>query len=180
MKSILALFVISPCLFAQTAAMPQTTLAQAIPNNIVNQIVLASVTNAKAPGLQTPPGGLDTPVGISPNTVLLTWPPPSEAMSIYQVGAPGLTNRVYVRRGMYSTYPKAQPQGLLIWTGPARYFANNNPSGACNQYATLVLPVITIPSGSVWNCTASRWTLGIQWAQDIGWWNTNTISWRST
>ncbi len=180
MRSIL-LFVITTAslLRAQTAAMPETILAQPVANAITNEIVLQRITAAFAPGTQTPPGGLDSPVGISPNTVMLTWPPPSEAMSIYQVGLPGLTNRVLARRGMYSTYPKAQAVGMLIFIGPARYFANNNPSGVCNPYATLVLPLVTIPSGIVWNCTNNRWTQGIQWYQDQGYWNTTIIAWRS-
>lgn len=164
---------------AQTASFPETTFLQPVTNIVTNQLVLASIQSAFAPGVQESKGVIGSPYGISSNTVMLSWPPPSEAFSIYQVGAAGLTNRVFARRGMYSTYPSTHAQGQLVFLGPANYFRNNNPSGACNIFSTLVLPTITIPSGVVWNCTNSRWVQGIQWGQDIGWWNTTTIAWRS-
>ncbi len=185
MKLLLIPVILALSLHAQTAGMPETTLAQPIANATVNQIVLAEIQAAHAPGVQEPQGGVGSPIGISANTVMLSWPPPSEAFSIYQVGAPGLVNRIFARRGMYSTYPHTSLQGTLIWLGPGNYFANSNPSGRCDTKAVLVLPVITIPSGVVWNCRVSGistigvWTQGITWDQDIGWWNTQAIQWRA-
>ncbi len=90
---------------------------------------------------------------------------------------------VLARRGMYGTYtygkPK-HPEGQLIWLGPGGYFRNSNPSGACDRTKILALPVVTIPSGIVWNCPDSGiWKQGITWAEDIGWWSTQTIHWRA-
>jgi hypothetical protein len=168
MKFLLPL-ILAASLHAQTAGMPETVLAQPIPNVTTNQIVLETVFAAHAPGVQEPEGGIGSPIGVSANTVMLSWPPPSEAFSIYQVGAPGLVNRVFARRGMYSTYPHTPAQGTLIWLGPGNYFRNSNPSGKCDNTAVLVLPVLTIPSGSVWNCFTTALT-----------WEAATFSWNAT
>ena len=181
MKRFCALVItLSSVLGAQTVGTPETTLAQPILNITTNQIVLASIQAAHAPGVQEQQGVIGSPIGnFSANTIMLSWPPPSEAYSIYQVNTPGLTNNVFARRGMYSTYPQMPPMGELIWLGPASYFANFAPSGYCNATSLPNLPVVTIPSGVVWNCTNGQWTQGITWAEDIGWWETTTIAWRS-
>jgi len=182
MKTILSLLAFSASLFAQSYPMTETILAAPLNGIVTNQVQLATLQYAKAPGVQFPQGGIGSPVGVSPNTVMLTWPFSTkgvEAMSIYQVGAAGLTNRVFANRGMYSTYPNSWPAGTLIWNAPASYFANSNPGGACNVTAAGALPRVTIPSGSVWNCVNSRWTFGIEWQQDIGWWQATPAPWNS-
>lgn len=172
-------FVIAASLHAQIVGMPETILAQPVPNVTTNQIVLAEIQAAHAPGVQEAQGVIGSPIGISANTVMLSWPPPSEAFSVFQVGAPGLVNRVFVRRGMYSTYPHTPAQGTLIWLGPGSFFRSSNPSGRCDATALPVLPVVTIPSGVVWNCVSGNWKQGITWDEDAGWWATQAIQWRS-
>lgn len=208
MKTVFLLAISAASLCAQTAGFPETIFSQPVTDITTNRFSLGTVTPANAPGVQETIGVVGSPIGVSPNTVMLSWPPPPEVFSIYRVNP----NFVFALRGMYSTYTYTHPQGQMVWIGPGNYFRNSNPSGKCDPTAQLVLPVVTIPSGIVWNCPTtgiewlqatfswvattpiysptttwqqsagtglSTWTQGITWDEDVGWFDTTAIAWNS-
>jgi hypothetical protein len=105
-----------------------------------------TVTVASATGI-TGPGSLG-----QPTTVLYI---DREEMKV--TGAPNGTT-IPVQRGSDSTPVTAHASGAVVWYGPQGYFAQGDPSGSCTSTLQLVLPVISVPTGNIWNCGNGQWT----------------------
>jgi len=49
--------------------------------------------------------------------------------------------------------------GATIYVGPANYFSTSDRAGSCTSTNELVLPVINIANGNIYQCTSSLWTI---------------------
>lgn len=59
------------------------------------------------------------------------------------------------RTGRTSTHAS----GATVYVGPAEYFTTRDRAGSCTSTLELVLPVINIDTGIIYQCTSSLWTI---------------------
>lgn len=110
-----------------------TTLSTAVTSKTTNTITVTSAT------------------GFSVGRIAYTG---REAMRIQAVSGTTIT----VRRGSDSTRAYTHASGATIYVGPVEYFSTYDRSGSCTAANELVLPVINLKSGTIWNCVSSVWT----------------------
>lgn len=139
--SILCL-VIAFAAFGQTAT-TTTTLSSSI-NQSQNTIVVASATGIVASAV-----GADQLVMIN-----------KEVMKVTAVASTTLT----VQRGVKGTGASAHATLATVWAGPPSVFLNSDPvrGSTCTAANQPYLPVISVSTGTVWNCTNLS-----TWGQDM-------------
>jgi hypothetical protein len=65
---------------------------------------------------------------------------------------------ISVQRG-YGTSISAHASGAQVYVGPEQYFGAVDKSGSCTSTLELVLPVVNVTNGNIWNCYSSKWVL---------------------
>lgn len=138
--------------YAQTpATFPSSTLPNALAQNYVGPIQLASNANVFPPGLPGPPsGGIGEGTGQSLTILFVD----SEAMCVQAIQGPYLI----VERGCQGTPQQAHNAGAKVWINGSQFYRQySNPSGACSLANIPFLPVIVIDNATFWNCVNSVW-----------------------
>ena len=79
----------------------------------------------------------------------------AEAMRIRS--ASGTT--ISVIRGSAGTRAVTHATAAVIYAGPPNYFSSYNRAGSCTSGNELVLPVINISNGNIYQCTSSLWVI---------------------
>ncbi len=124
-----------------------------LPGDSNDTVLLSSTACVTAPGLPTSPSAIGTPI-----------PPPalSELFidnEAFRVNFVDSSTQVRVERATEGTSLAAHAAGAFVWCGPAGWFGINDPGGKCFLPVIPVQPLVVIPSGQVWCCTNSQWTL---------------------
>jgi hypothetical protein len=120
---------IAPRLQAQATTV-QTTLSAAV-TATADRVVVASAT------------------GVSAGRILVI---DREAFVVQSIT--GTT--ALVRRGTNGTFAAAHISGAVVLGGPTNYFLQSDPPpGGCTATNFIALPAVVLPSGSVFNCSAS-------------------------
>jgi len=138
--SILLLLGVFAGLAFPQATMTSTTLSVAL-NATDTKLTVASAT------------GITAPSGSQVTTILFA---DKEAMAVQAVNGTVIT----VRRA-YQTRSSSHASGATVYVGPPAYYYQFDPAGSCTSAAELVLPRIVVPTGNVWTCTSSQWTLSV-------------------
>lgn len=150
-KLLFAALFITAFAFAQTTV-TSTTLSTAVDAS-QGVIVVASATGFTAPSVSTAQGGMGSPTGSNYVIAFVD----KEAMRVNIVSG----TRITVERGVQGTAASAHLSGAKIWVQPARWYATQTPSGACNSTSMAYLPKIVLGSpfqpgaGTLWNCTGA-------------------------
>lgn len=76
-----------------------------------------------------------------------------EAMSVTSVAGTTVT----VARGISGTRAAAHISGTVVYSGPANYFSQSEPSGMCVATAEVALPRIVGGLGNIYDCKDSVW-----------------------
>lgn len=134
----LLLAVIAGLAYGQ-AALTSTSLSAALTAG-AGQLTVASAT------------GITGPSGVQAVTTVLFID--KEALAVKSVS--GLI--VQVQRG-YGTGIWAHASGSQVFVGPENYFGAIDKSGSCTSTLELVLPVVNVTNGNIWNCYSSKWVL---------------------
>lgn len=66
---------------------------------------------------------------------------------------------IQVARGFAGTLATTHATAKTIYVGPAEYFSSFDRAGSCTSTQELVLPVINIKTGTIFNCVSSLWTI---------------------
>lgn len=135
----LLLLVVSAGLAFPQAALTSTSLSAAL-SATSGTLLVASAT-----GITGPSG----PQAVT--TVLFI---DKEALAVRAVSGTLVT----VQRG-YGTGIWAHASGAQVFVGPEQYFGAVDKSGSCTSGSELVLPVVNVTNGNVWNCYSSKWAL---------------------
>lgn len=78
-----------------------------------------------------------------------------EAMLILSVSGTNIT----VSRGSQGTASSGHLNGSTVYVGVPNYFKQQTPVGTCTSTNEGVLPVIVIPTGTLYNCIAGFWMI---------------------
>src|ERR1051325_9911135 len=143
-------FVCLPTLAFGQATLTSTTLSAAIDSQ-VTRFAVASATGIAGPGLAESLGSIGS--STAANLTLLYVD--KEAMEVASISSTTVT----VRRGRQGTQARSHASGAKVYLGPASYFATVDPSGACTSTLLTVLPRVVVPTGNVFQCVNSGWTL---------------------
>lgn len=114
-------------------SLPQTSLSNAI-DSTSGTLTVASTTNVA-----------------SGNIIVID----QEAMVILSFNP--TTKVVKVQRGQFGTRASGHNANSTVWTGSVGFFLEFDPSGSCTA-SQVVVPSISLPTGTQWNCTAGLWT----------------------
>ena len=79
----------------------------------------------------------------------------AEAMRVRS--ASGTT--ISVIRGSAGTRAVTHATAAVIYAGPPNYFSSYNRAGSCTSGNELVLPVINVSNGNIYQCTSSLWVI---------------------
>lgn len=150
MKKLLALLFVGIC--SAQVSFPTTTLLGTIDKYYAGTIGLASAVALAPdyPGFAISTSGVGDPAGH--NLIILMVD--SEAMC--QVAAPQ-GNYVEVIRGCQGTPTEGHMAGATVYIGPASWYLQNTPGGACVSQEQPALPRPVIPGGQLWNCVGNTW-----------------------
>lgn len=114
-------------------SLPQTTLTNAV-DQFSSTIVVGSTSNAAVGRI----------VVIDQEAMLIT-------------AFTSTTKTINIQRGYSGTRADSHNAASVVWLGPASFFLQRDPSGTCTA-AQVVVPSISLPTGTQWNCTAGLWT----------------------
>ena len=62
-------------------------------------------------------------------------------------------------RGASGTRATTHASAATIYVGPANYFTTYDRAGSCTSTSELVLPVVNVSSGNIFQCTSSLWVI---------------------
>lgn len=79
----------------------------------------------------------------------------AEAMQVNALDTVALT--ATVTRGVRGTGARAHVSGVVVWTGPARRFYQNDVLGSCTAANEEFLPHINTSNGNAYQCSSSEW-----------------------
>lgn len=79
----------------------------------------------------------------------------AEAMQVNALDTVALT--ATVTRGVRGTGGRAHVSGVVVWTGPARRFYQNDVVGSCTAANEEFLPHINTTNGNAYQCSSSEW-----------------------
>jgi hypothetical protein len=136
--------VASLCLFA-CLAFPQTTMTSTTLSVALNATD-TTLSVASATGISAPSGTQQV------RTILFA---DKEALAVLAVSGTNIT----VQRGYEGSRISSHASGATVYVGPPDYYFHYDPAGSCTSTAEVVLPRVVIPTGNVWTCTSSQWTL---------------------
>ena len=117
--------------YAQTT-LTSTTLSSAITDTSSRTITVTSATSFSA------------------NSLLYI---DQEAMVITSVSGTVIS----VVRGASGTKASTHPSGATIFVGVQYFFSSTGRSGSCTSTSEVVLPVLDVSTGRIYNCIASMW-----------------------
>lgn len=64
---------------------------------------------------------------------------------------------ISVRRGASGTRARTHASGAQVYVGLLNYFSNYDRVGSCTSTSELVLPVVNVLNGKMFNCVSSVW-----------------------
>lgn len=114
------------------ATLTSTTLSAAITGTSTQTFTVASAT------------------GFSANRIAYV---DREALRITAVSGTTIT----AVRGISGTRAATHTSGQTIYVGPGDYFTTYDRSGSCTSTSELVLPLINVSNGNIFQCTSSVW-----------------------
>ncbi len=144
--SLLAILAIVTCASAQSTYTTTTLSAALSASGRSTAVVLGSTTNVNVPNLPVSQGGIGQGSGNAAVTYLMI---DRELMRVNSLGAGTIVN---VERGFNGTVATAHNSGATVYVGPASWFRDVDPRGACVRANLPVAPFIVWSTGSLWDC----------------------------